>query len=239
MEISGHSSPYPIQLFAAHDFAVLSYQRLQPYGTVREGGTLKEVERRNREGCTDRRSVQSSIDSVVNEAIASGVIDEERIGIAGLSDAAVATTFALIHSSRFKTAVLSTCCDDRSSTMALPGPVSIGVFRNAGVSPATDMVRDYWMPYSLELNAERISTPILMQLADMEYVSAVPTYTALLTFSKPVEMYVFPNELHIKWHPAHRLSIYERNIDWFDFWLTGKEDAVPEKIATICPLGAT
>jgi hypothetical protein len=33
----------------------------------------------------------------------------------------------------------------------------------------------------------------------------------------------FPDEHHVKWHPAHRLAIYQRNLDWFDFWLRGRE----------------
>jgi hypothetical protein len=42
-------------------------------------------------------------------------------------------------------------------------------------------------------------------------------------------MYVFADEYHVKWHPAHRLAIYERAIDWFDFWLNGREDPAPAK----------
>jgi hypothetical protein len=44
-------------------------------------------------------------------------------------------------------------------------------------------------------------------------------------------MYVFPHEYHIKWQPVHRLAIYRRNIDWFDFWLRGVEDPDPSKAA--------
>src|SRR3546814_10333253 len=42
-------------------------------------------------------------------------------------------------------------------------------------------------------------------------------------------MYVFPGELHNKWQPAHRLAVYTRNIDWFDFWLRGYVDPDPSK----------
>jgi hypothetical protein len=34
-----------------------------------------------------------------------------------------------------------------------------------------------------------------------------------------VDLYVFPDEHHVKWQPIHRLSIYQRNLDWFGFWL--------------------
>jgi hypothetical protein len=39
-------------------------------------------------------------------------------------------------------------------------------------------------------------------------------------------MRVFPDELHIKRHSAHRLAIYNRNIDWLNFWLRGVESGL-------------
>ena len=33
----------------------------------------------------------------------------------------------------------------------------------------------------------------------------------------------------MKWQPVHRLAIYVRNVDWFDFWLKGVEDPAPAK----------
>ena len=39
-----------------------------------------------------------------------------------------------------------------------------------------------------------------------------------------MEMFVLPDEPHVKWQPAHRLAMYERVIDWFAFWLQGERD---------------
>ena len=63
-----------------------------------------------------------------------------------------------------------------------------------------------------------------MQLADSESLIALETFTALKAANQPVEMFVFPHELHIKWQPAHRRAIYQRNIDWFRFWLQRRID---------------
>lgn len=43
------------------------------------------------------------------------------------------------------------------------------------------------------------------------------------------DLYVFPNEPHLKFQPRHKLAIYKRNVDWFRFWLQGFEDADPSK----------
>jgi hypothetical protein len=46
---------------------------------------------------------------------------------------------------------------------------------------------------------------------------------------KPVELIVYPEEGHIKSQPKHRYAIYQRNLDWFNFWLQDKEDPDPRK----------
>ena len=43
------------------------------------------------------------------------------------------------------------------------------------------------------------------------------------------DLYVFPNEPHQKFQPKHKLAVYERNLDWFRFWLQGYQDPDPSK----------
>ncbi|MFS6674120.1 hypothetical protein, partial [Staphylococcus aureus] len=45
------------------------------------------------------------------------------------------------------------------------------------------------------------------------------------------DVYAFPNEPHQKFQPRHKLAVYERNLDWFLFWLKGYEDPDPTKAA--------
>jgi hypothetical protein len=40
---------------------------------------------------------------------------------------------------------------------------------------------------------------------------------------------VAEQERHEKNQPKHRYSIYQRNVDWFNFWLREKEDPDPAK----------
>ncbi len=62
-----------------------------------------------------------------------------------------------------------------------------------------------------------------MQLADDEFYLAASTIAAAQEAESPVDLFVFPDEGHIKWQPAHRLAVYQRNLDWFDFWLKGAQ----------------
>ena len=96
---------------------------------------------------------------------------------------------------------------------------------------ATEDGTAFWKPMALSLNADRIDTPILMQLADSEYLLALEAFTALREKNKAVEMYVSPGEFHTRTQPLHRLAEYRRDIDWFGFWLQGHEDPDPAKRA--------
>jgi hypothetical protein len=61
------------------------------------------------------------------------------------------------------------------------------------------------------------------------------TFNRLRYLNKPVEFYVMPDAeaygSHNTQNPAQVLALMSRSIDWFDFWLNGREDASPAKAA--------
>ena len=83
----------------------------------------------------------------------------------------------------------------------------------------------------MSLNADRIRAPVLENASDTEYLVYLPVYRSLLDLGRPVELFLYPNELHVRNQPRHRFAIYERNLDWFLFWLKGVERAGAEKQA--------
>ncbi|MDF1835794.1 MAG: hypothetical protein P1U62_13075, partial [Alteraurantiacibacter sp. bin_em_oilr2.035] len=36
-------------------------------------------------------------------------------------------------------------------------------------------------------------------------------------------------ETHVKWQPAHRQAIYERSVEWFEFWLMDRINCDPAR----------
>jgi hypothetical protein len=72
-----------------------------------------------------------------------------------------------------------------------------------------------------------------MQLADSETLLALEAFTALRDHHQPVDLYVFPDERHYKWQPVHRMAIYRRSVDWFDYWLRGLRPADPERAVEV------
>jgi hypothetical protein len=86
-----------------------------------------------------------------------------------------------------------------------------------------------WPEHSLALNAEKVDAPLLIQAADREYLHSIQTAITWFVAGNPIEMRVFPDEHHVKWHPVHRYNVYNRNVDWFNFWLRSVENDDPEK----------
>jgi dipeptidyl aminopeptidase/acylaminoacyl peptidase len=138
--------------------------------------------------------------------------------------------WALVNSKRFKAAVMSGCCEDPATVNYSNGLAYLHDARQWGYPPPGPEDEAFWAPYSLVRNAARVDTPILIQTADRQYRMALATVAALKEAGKPIEMYVFPNEYHVKWQPAHRLAVYRRVIDWFDFWLLGREDPSGDRV---------
>jgi hypothetical protein len=87
-----------------------------------------------------------------------------------------------------------------------------------------------WRELSPALNAARVTAPLLMNSSDSEYTIALQLYTSLMELNKPVELFIYADEGHIKNQPKHRYEIYQRNLDWFSFWLQHREDPDPAKV---------
>lgn len=227
----GTGNDVPIFPLAARGFAVLSVERPDIYAArFGDHTSIADITAANLKDWAERRSILSSLERSVAQAIASYPIDPARLGITGQSDGSSGVRFALLNTKLFAAASISTCCIEQRSSMEVSGTGFADIQRRMGYPAATADADDFWRPYSLALNAARIDTPLLMQLSEDEYILALETFTALREHNKPVEMYLFPGEYHSTWQPAHRLAMYERNIDWFDFWLNRREDPSPVKV---------
>ncbi|CDO35966.1 Atxe2 family lasso peptide isopeptidase [Novosphingobium sp. KN65.2] len=219
----GTGDEYPIWLFAAHGFAVLSVQtppmfhESLPDGTVR---TWQEAEAADTKGWRERWSTLTSVLAGIAAAKNEVSIDPARIGITGLSDGATTVQFALVNvPNTFAAAAVSSCCMGPVSMRVTGGPAFYAQLRGAGYPSLAKDDPAFWRALSLAENAGRIRVPLLMQLADHEAPLGLDAYTRLHDHGAPVDLFVFPGEYHTKTQPAHRLAIYERNLAWFDFWL--------------------
>jgi dipeptidyl aminopeptidase/acylaminoacyl peptidase len=229
----GVGDEYPIQLFAAAGYAVLSFDA--PPSFADWDGSKRDFEAAVVESMKDwrsRRNIFSSLERGIELLVARGIVDPKRIGITGFSDGATTVQFGLVNRpDLFAAAAISSCCSEPSYYMIYGGIGLADSQKALGFPPARGPGAEAWKPQSIALNAAAIRAPLLMQLADHESLGGIDPFMALRAQGKPVEMHIFPQEYHLKWQPAHRAAIYERNLDWFDFWLRGIIDPDPAKAA--------
>lgn len=223
----GTDDEYPIQAFANRGYAVLSFKRPQSVSSK----TAKDFEQLGRldlEQFADRRNVQSSLEAAVKLVIGRGIADPARIGITGLSDGSTTVEWELIHSKLFAAAAMSSCCFD-TTLVSDVGPSASRHFMAEGYPGVLERNDPFWKDVALEVNARRISTPILMNASEEEFTGALLTYTALREAGVAVDLFEYPGEFHARWQPAHRLATYRRSLDWFDYWLRNVRSDAPDR----------
>jgi dipeptidyl aminopeptidase/acylaminoacyl peptidase len=215
----GVGDEYPIQVFAANGFAVLDFNT----GKFRKLRDFESV----------ARMVESPIEGMaaaVAKLANMGIVDPARVGITGLSFGASLVDYGISHSILFHAAIESGGGAWDPYTYFLgPDKIRADNFSMYGLGPPEGESAAKWQRMSTSPNVQRIHSPLLINAADSEYMADMQLITTLRQSQKPVEMFIYAGELHEKNQPKHRDEIYERNVDWFNFWLKDKEDHDPVK----------
>jgi len=220
----GVGDEYPIYAFAAEGFAVFCFDA--PTLDMDRLASMSWPDYQNwlrGPGDPEKRRTQEALNAALCDLDARGIIDPRRIGLTGLSFGAETVTYALFNIPRLGAAIASGTEVGPASTY-LYGPSGRRVLIPWGLDTPTS---ERWDHLSITRNVESVSAPLLLHIADRELGSALPVFTALDRADRAVEMFVFPDEFHTKWQPAHRLSIYRRNVDWMNFWLRGRRREEP------------
>jgi len=215
---------YPIQVFAANGFVVLNFN--------------SGHDRNFKPGDFDTALLQwdSPVDGMraaVEKLTEMGIVDENKVAITGLSHGSEFVNYAISHSDFVQVAIASGASSRDPFTFYLAGETFRNDwFRNWGLDgwlrgPSWSR----WLRLSTTLNADRIRAPLLINVADSEYLGGLDQVTVMQELGKPFEMFIYPNESHVKNQPRHRYEIYERNVDWLKFWLKDQKDPTPSKKA--------
>jgi dipeptidyl aminopeptidase/acylaminoacyl peptidase len=215
----GSGDENPIQVYAASGFAVLCFD-VGWNRNIRAGDFAEKLK--------DWASPSASMEAAVQQLNAEEIIDSERVGIAGFSHGEEIAGYAVTHTHLFRAAVGAAFYDPYFYYMG--GAEWWSVFAKWGLGGWPEgRAKSNWQQLAMSLNADQIHTAILENASDTEYQIYLPVYRSLLDLGKPVELYLYPKELHVRNQPKHRYEIYERNLDWFLFWLKNEERANSEK----------
>lgn len=159
------------------------------------------------------------------------IVDPARVGMGGLSFGSEAAMWIAWHSDLLRAVSIASVqlepayywfngVAGRDNHANLKATWGIG---------APDETLAAWRAVSPALNVDRLHAAILMQLPEQEARLSMELYARLTRSSTPAELYVFPDEPHIKILPRHKLVAYRRNLDWFRFWLQDYVDPDPAK----------
>jgi hypothetical protein len=230
----GVGDEYPIYPLAAHGAFVLSYDQPNDWRILSDHGVKNLADVASLFGAEykndyiDKRGM-GALKNAIAMLTARNLIDPRKVGITGLSDGARQTDYAISHSDIFAAAAHSGFWFPEFYSLIVNSSYR-EVFKGQMGTRGRQATIDRFKQISISsTHPERIHTPLLLQDADTELIGELPEYTALVEAKRPVDAYVFPNEYHVKWQPKHKLAVAERAIDWFDFWLQGREDSAPSK----------
>ncbi len=219
--LGGTGDENPIQVYASHGFAVLSFDIGR--NRERKSGDFDDY-------LLNWSSPTASLEMAVRSLVYAGIVDSTKVGLAGFSHGCEILEYAVSHSHAFRAAVESGPAARDPYFYDMAGTTWHELFAKWGLGgwPEGESRRN-WQMLAASLRAEEIETPLLVNSADSEFIASLALYTSLEQLHKPVELYIYANELHMKNQPKHRYEIFERNLDWFRYWLRDEEDSSPEK----------
>jgi len=172
----------------------------------------------------------SAVQSAIQKLASEGKIDPAKVGMGGLSFGSEVTMWTVTHSNVLAAASITSTSIEPNYYLfnTLRGDAFFAELRKSWGLGAPDETPDRWREISPVYQLGKIKAPILFQMPEQEYMYSLGLTLPLVRSSR-ADLYVFPNEPHQKFQPKHKLAAYERNLDWFRFWLQGYEDPNPVK----------
>lgn len=209
-----------------------------PLGPLARAGILSLCVNRTplpepQDSLAQNRAAAAGVEAIVRRLDAAGRIDSKRVGMGGLSFGSEVTMWVAYNTDLLAAASISSPALEPAYYWihGVRGRDNHDKLFEAWRLGDPEVTHERWKLLSAALNVERIKAPVLMQMPEQE-ARVIPELHARLTNSPtPAELYVFPDEPHIKFLPRHKLAAYRRNLDWFRFWLQGHVDPDPLKRA--------
>ncbi|KZC21246.1 MULTISPECIES: Atxe2 family lasso peptide isopeptidase [Rhodanobacter] len=230
---AGHLPPLFVNFYHCYGFLRGGVGDEWPFATLAEDGIsalcINAIPEYRLDAAARYDQGRAAVESVVKLLSAEGRIDPTLVGMGGLSYGSEVTLWTLTHSDVVTTASVSGV--SVTPTLYLLNSLRKAFrsqFRQEWQLGSLEETPKRWRKVSPVYQLDRIKAPILFQLPEQEYRMTLE-YSLPLVHRHQADMYVFPDETHIKFQPRHKLAVYERNVDWFRFWLQDYEDPNPAK----------
>jgi dienelactone hydrolase len=222
----GVGGEYPVLPLSARGYFVLSVDRPEPRA---RGGELSahDLEMEMEIGGEERRMKIDQLEALIGQVTARGLVDEHRIAITGMSDGSE-TLFWALAVRHYAAAVTSSPPLDPLHWWFAPDTFRASLASSIGLTgPRPDapaQEHPWWRTNTPIYYADRIATPVLMNLPESEALYGLPLRARLQDRRVPTEMYIYPDAAHLKWRVSELYATQMRAIAWIDFWLQNRND---------------
>jgi dipeptidyl aminopeptidase/acylaminoacyl peptidase len=176
----------------------------------------------------------AAYEGAIDELDRRGLIDRNRVGIAGFSRTVFTVGYTLTHSKYYFSA--ATLVDGIDG-----GYFQYFAFSNSAVAFSTEFDQlnggppfgenlAMWLKSAADFNLDRIDTPLrLVALGPSSVLLLWEWFSGLSRLEKPVDFIYLPDAPHLIVKPWDRVIAQQGLVDWFRFWLMGEQDPDPAK----------
>jgi dipeptidyl aminopeptidase/acylaminoacyl peptidase len=156
----------------------------------------------------------------VDQAVASGIADPDRLGIGGWSYGGILTDYTIATDTRFKAAV-SGAGSALQLSMYGSDQYITQYEQEIGLPWKT---RELWLKISYPFfQADRIKTPTLFMGGEKDFnvpiIGSEQMYQALKSQGVDTQLVIYPGQFHGLTNPSYQRDRWERNLAWFDKYL--------------------
>ncbi|MEJ0037814.1 MAG: prolyl oligopeptidase family serine peptidase [Gammaproteobacteria bacterium] len=209
---------FPAQALAGQGYAVLLLNR-PPSGQ----STANDVRKaQDLEGWQMMSTFERAADLMVSR----GIADADRMGLYGWSHGAFISQFLQAHSKlNLKAVAMGEGGDYNPGEYAAFGMTSWPqIFQNMYGGPLSAQTAKAYADFAPVLSIENFKAPMLMEFSGRDGFFGLEAYVPLRVRKVPAELVTYDDEPHNFVTPRARLASMGRKVDWFDYWMLGKQD---------------
>ena len=210
------------QMFAAHGYAVLQVNYRGSTGRGQAYSTAINADWGDKEVI--------DLMAATDAAVATGKIDEDKMGVGGWSYGGILTDYTIASTDRFKAA---TSGAGMGNLLGFYGIDQYILQYQDELGPPWKKL-DLYVKLSYPfLHADRIKTPTLFMGGDKDFNVPVEggeqMYQALRAVGTPAELIVYPGQFHGFTRPSFIKDRYQYWFDWYDKYVRGMQSKPVEE----------
>jgi dipeptidyl aminopeptidase/acylaminoacyl peptidase len=158
--------------------------------------------------------------AAVDEAVARGLADPDRLGVGGWSYGGISTNYLIATTTRFKAATSGASASNILAGYGTDQYVRDYEFELGAPWKNAETYMRISYPF---LHADRIKTPTLFLCGESDFnvplLNSEQMYEALRSLGVPTELVIYPGQFHGLKKPSYIIDRYKRYLAWYGKWI--------------------